>query len=71
MKKRSVTKLVRAGNYVAEVDVELIEDTSGWSPYLSVADAGKLDTVRQALKDGDLQQAAKWSRIFTLTPVFA
>ncbi|EAR23012.1 hypothetical protein NB231_14368 [Nitrococcus mobilis Nb-231] len=28
-----------AVRYVAEVQVDLIEDESGWSPYLSVGDA--------------------------------
>jgi len=35
MSNRRRVKLVREGQYVAEVDVELIEDDTGWSPYLS------------------------------------
>jgi hypothetical protein len=42
------TKHIHAGRYVAEVDVELIEDQTGWSPYLSVEDARRLDEVRAA-----------------------
>ena len=34
MRKRHHTKLVHAGEYVAEVDVELIYTDEGWSPYL-------------------------------------
>src|SRR5687768_7752011 len=34
MGKRKRRKLVHEGRYVAEVDVELIEDDTGWSPYL-------------------------------------
>jgi hypothetical protein len=69
MKRKSHTKLVHAGNYVAEVDIELIVSGEGWSPYLSVEDAKKLDEVKLALRKGDLQAASRLSRVFTLTPV--
>ena len=69
MKKRSHTKLVHEGQYVAEVEVELIETDEGWSPYLSLEDAYKLDDVRAALRRGDLKNAAGLSRVFSLTPV--
>jgi len=41
MKKRCRTKLVHEGQYVAEVDVELIEAADEWSPYISLEDAYK------------------------------
>ncbi len=69
MRKRHHTRLVHEGKYVAEVDVELIETDTGWSPYLSVEDAGRLDDVREALRRGDLKSAARLSRVFALTPV--
>jgi len=69
MKKRHHTKLVHEGKYVAEVDVELVETDEGWSPYLSLEDAYKLDEVREALHRGDVKSAARLSRVFTLTPV--
>ena len=31
---------------MAEVEVELLEDDTGWSPYLSVEDAYKLDDIK-------------------------
>ncbi len=61
--------LVRAGNYLAEVEVELIITDDDWSPYLSVNDACKLDDVREALERGDVQAAARLARVFVLTPV--
>ena len=64
-------KHVYEGRYVAEVDVELIEDETGWSPYLTVDDACKLDEVRAALRRGDLKSAAKKARVFELRPVAA
>ena len=70
MSKRKRTKLIHEGNYVAEVDVELLEDPEGWSPYLSLEDVYRLDDVREALRRGELKRAAKYSRVFSLTPVF-
>ncbi|HYR44379.1 MAG TPA: hypothetical protein VER98_15220 [Terriglobia bacterium] len=69
MKTKTKTKLVHEGDFVAEVPVELIETEDGWSPYLSVEDAKKLDEVREALRRGDLKSAAKLGRVFRLTPV--
>ena len=69
MNTRERTKLVHEGNYVAEVDVELIEEPEGWSPYLSLANAYRLDEVREALRRGDIKTAAKYARVFSLTPV--
>ena len=51
MSKRKRTKLIHEGNYIAE-DVELVEDTDGWAPYLSLEDAYRLDDVRDALRRG-------------------
>lgn len=69
MRKRHQTKLVHEGQYAAEVDVELLYTDDGWSPYLSLEDAYKLDEVRDALRRGDVSSAARLSRVFTLTPV--
>ena len=69
MKKRHQTKLIHEGDYVAEVDVELIDTDEGWCPYLSLDDALKLDDVRLALRQGDLRTAARYARVYTLTPV--
>lgn len=69
MKKRRRTKLVHEGQYVAEVDVELIDMNKGWSPYLSLDDAYKLDDIRDSLRRGDVKSAARLARIFTLTPI--
>jgi len=73
VKKRHHAKLVHEGRYVAEVDgrghVELVETDEDWSPYLSLEDAYKLDAVREALQRGDVESAARLSRVFKLTPV--
>jgi hypothetical protein len=58
------TKFVREGAYGAEVDVELIDEGNGWSPYLSLDDARKLDTVREALRRADLETASRLARVF-------
>lgn len=69
MKRRMKTKYVHEGHYVAEVEVALIEDETGWSPYLSVEDAYKLDDVRDALRQGNLDSAARYGRIYELRAV--
>ena len=69
MKQRKKIKYVHEGRYVAEVEVELLEDDIGWSPYLSVEDAYKLDDVRGAIRQGNLESAAKYVRIYELRPV--
>jgi hypothetical protein len=69
--KRNTLELVHEGKYAAEVPVELIEEEGGWSPYLSLEDAQKLETVRLALRRGDIAEASKYARVFELTPVAA
>jgi hypothetical protein len=68
---RRTLKLVHEGKYAAEVPVDLIEDETGWSPYLSMEDATKLDSVRRALRQRDVATAAKYGRVFELRPVSA
>jgi hypothetical protein len=69
--KRKTVEFVQVGKYAAEVPVELIEDEDGWAPYLSLADARKLEAVRLALKRGDVATAAKQGRVFQLLPISA
>jgi len=69
MNARTCTKRVHEGGYVAEVDVELLYSDEGWSPYLSLEDAYRLDDVREALRNGDVKSAARLARVFALTPV--
>ena len=69
MTKQQRTKLVHEGKYLAEVNVELMVTDDEWSPYLSIEDAYKLDDVREALKQGDTQRAARYGRVYSLTPI--
>ena len=69
MRKRQHKKLVHEGQYVAEVEIGLLDTDEGWSPYLSLDDALKLDDVRDALRRGDLHKAGRLARVFTLTPL--
>jgi hypothetical protein len=68
---RTKVELVREGKYAAEVSIELIEEEGGWSPYLSLDDARKLEAVRLALREGNILEAAKYGRVFELTPLSA
>lgn len=67
--KRMKTKYLHEGKYVAEVSVELMETGEEWSPYLSLEDACKLDDIRECLKNGDIETASKYAKVYVLTPV--
>ncbi|MBI2818331.1 MAG: hypothetical protein HYX72_15480 [Acidobacteria bacterium] len=69
MNTRHGTKFVHEGHYAAVVEVDWIDSESGWSPYLSLADAKKLDEVREALRRGDLKRAAQLGKVYELSPV--
>lgn len=69
--RNQVTKVVTEGQYAAEVTVRLLYEEDGWSPYLSVEDAVKLDHVRLALRRGDLQTASRLAVVFKLVPIAA
>jgi hypothetical protein len=70
MSTRSTTRLVREGDLIAEVEVNLVEATGGWAPYLSLDDAYRLGDVREALGTGDIKRASQLStRVYRLTPV--
>jgi hypothetical protein len=69
MTTRRHTKFVHEGEYVAEVEIELIDSDASWSPCISLDDAYKLDDVRNALRRGDVKAASSLARVFTLVPV--
>jgi hypothetical protein len=69
MRKRRHTKLVHEGQYIAEVDIDLIDAETGWSPYISLEDAQRLDDVREALRRDDVKSATRLARVYTLMPV--
>jgi hypothetical protein len=71
MSTRRRIKYVHEGHYVAEVEVELIDDGSAWAPYLSLDDAEKLEGVRAALARGNVTAASRQARVFTLHSVAA
>jgi hypothetical protein len=71
MNKRKHTKLVHEGKYVAEVDIEIIDTNDGWSPYLSLDDALKLDEVRETLKREDIAAASRIARVYEISRIKA
>jgi hypothetical protein len=74
MRIRKTVERLREGDFVAEVEVELLMDDppdSGWGPYLSLADARKVETVREALRKGDVAAASAVARVYRLLPVSA
>ena len=69
MKERKKTKYLHEGKYVAEVEVVLYDDESGWSPYLCMEDAYRLDEARAALRQNDIEAASKYGKIYELRQV--
>ena len=51
--------------------IELNYSDDSWSPTMSLDDAHKLEAVRFALQRGDIAEAAKYGRVYELTPVAA
>ena len=70
MKRKSI-KLIHEGKYAAEVEIELHYSDDSWSPTMSGDDARKLESVTLALRAGNVAEAAKYGRVFELTPVTA
>lgn len=68
-RKRKKTKFIHEKQYVAEVEVTLTEDESGWSPYLSEEEATKLDKVRVALRSEDFKTASHFGKVYELNPI--
>jgi hypothetical protein len=63
--------MIHEGDYAAEIEVELIEDETGWSPYLASGETEKLDKLRRALASGDLKTATSMAKVYKLVTVAA
>jgi hypothetical protein len=68
---RTRKQLIREGQFVAEVEITLIDDETPWSPHVLKEDVEKVDRVRLALRKGDVAAAARESRVYELLPVSA
>jgi len=71
MYKRKHTKLLHEGKYVAEIEIEIIDNEEGWSPYISLEDALKMDEVRELLRAENIEEAKKLAHIYIMKPVAA
>ena len=67
--KKASKEFIHEGKYAAEILVDLIVDDTGWSPYLSMDDALKLEAARKALREGDVAAAAKFGRVYELRAI--
>lgn len=71
MRTTAATEYIHEGHLVVEVDVTLIETESEWSPYYALEDVRKLEAARAALREGDVAAAARYGRVFEMTPLAA
>jgi len=67
METRRHTKLLQESDFVAQVQVDLIDSEEGGA--IPVAeDVRKLDDVRLALRRGDVEAALRLAKVYRLTP---
>lgn len=66
---KTQTKIIRQGEYIAEIEITLTYTEEERSPYLSLQEAEKLDNLSLALQNNDLKTASQLARIYHLTPV--
>lgn len=66
---RKQIKYIHEGHYVAEIEVQLLDSDSSWSPTMSLDDAYKLDDIRAYLKQGDVASAARHSVVYEMKRV--
>ena len=71
MHKRKHTKLLHEGKYVAEIEIDIIDSDKGWSPYISLEDALKMDEIRELLRTGNIEVAKRMAHIYIMKPVAA
>lgn len=69
MTTRMANHLIRDGDLIAEVTVNLSSDDEPWGPTLSQADAYRIDDVRRAMQQKDYAAASTLARLYRLTPV--
>ena len=69
LNKRQQIKFLHEGNYVAQVEIELIDSNTGWSPTMSLETAYVLDDIRLALRQGDIKTAAKYATVFEMKQI--
>ncbi len=69
MLHRKSIKRIHESRYAGEVEIDLHSSDDNWSPTMD--DTRTLETVRLALRRGDIAEAAKHERVFKLSPVAA
>ena len=62
-------KLIRDGDLVAEVQIELSDDHEEWGPTMSLSDARKVDEVRDAMRRHDYDAVRQIARLYRLVPL--
>ena len=71
MSNRKHVKLLHEGKYIAEVEIEIIDNENAWSPYISLDDTIKLDTVRELLREENIDEAKRYGKVYLLKPIAA
>ena len=70
MKKQTIRVIIEE-KYAAEVPIEMLEDETGWSPYVTFDDATKVADVRRALRSRDIATATRYGMVYEHLPLSA
>lgn len=64
MAKRTQTQLLHVGDYMAKLEIELEEEPEAWGPHVAPEALRRVDSVRAALKRGDVEAASKLAEVY-------
>ena len=62
------TPFIHEGRYAAEIEVQIVNNDSPWSPVVAKEDVFKTDRLRLALRRGDVAAVAKEAKVFEMLP---
>lgn len=69
MKRKKTIKYIHEGPFVATFEVMVEEDETGWSPYLGLDDAYKLDEIKEPLQKKNIKLASKYGNVYEMHPI--
>lgn len=66
MANRTQTQLLHVGNYMAKLEIELEDEPEAWGPHVAPEVLERIDTVRAALRQGDIDTASEYAEIYSV-----
>jgi len=63
------TKRLYVGDVMAEIEVNMTDEPEAWGPHIDPEELDRIDSIREALKSGNLEAAAKEARLYSVKPL--